>query len=403
MLHVVRPSAGGMRAHVTWLVERLDPADYEVIVAGPDDEVLRERLERCGVGCRRLDMHPDFAPHRDVASVAALARVVADVRPDICHVHGFKAAALTRAALSLPLTWAGRRAPRHGPGVGGRPAIVYTVHNSVLARTAGSAQGVALRYLEQRFARATDRVVAVSRALWREYVSIPGLGPDKVRHIPNGVPLAQFDADPSTLPVARAAARAAFRCSRAGVVVGTASRLIPGKGVGTLLRAVAYLRSWGLEPGVLIAGDGPARASFERLSAGLGLGAQVRFLGFVRDMIGFYRCLDVFVLSSESEGMPVALIEAMASGIPVVAARSAGVEELVGPRMGRLVAPGDALALALGIRDAIARPHESATMAEHARASVRERHSIEEMVRATRSMYDEALEARRAVSPRWAR
>ena len=123
----------------------------------------------------------------------------------------------------------------------------------------------------------------------------------------------------------------------------------------------------------------------------LGLGNQVRFLGFIEDMASFYSALDLFVLSSLSEGMPLSVIEAMASGVPVVATRTGGVEDVVTQGAGRLVPPGDSESMAACIRDVLLYPEESRNLAHKARLNVRERFSLEEMIRKTEEVYEEVL------------
>lgn len=402
VLHVTGPSEGGMRTHLTSLVERLDRDRFEVVVASPEDACVKACLERCGGRHEAIIIPDGLALSRDMAGVVALARLIRATRPDVCHFHGFKAAALGRAAARLlertrSLSWP---AASHGPspGLARRPAIVYTVHNSVLQRTRGTPEGRLCAHVERALARLTDRVIAVSRALWEEYSSIPGLGPRKVRHVPNGVALERFpdNGEPSLgrTPERAARARAALGCRRDAVLVGTVARLVPEKGIALLLHALAYLRKLGLRPEVIVAGDGPARADLEALAGTLGVSEQVRFLGFVDDIASFYAALDGFVLPSLSEGLPLSLIEAMVAGVPVVASRTAGTEEVVGPGMGFLAAPGDHVALAMCLKELILRPNEAGRMAENAREEARRRFSIEGMVRATQEVYVEAMSER---------
>lgn len=393
-----------MRTHLSNLVEGVDRNAFDVVVACPKDAAISACLER------RCGRHEPFvipgtlSPHRDAAGVVALARLIRRVEPEICHFHGFKAAALGRAAArflerahAFP-----RRTDRARPARGaGRPAVVYTVHNSVLARTRGTPQGRLCAYLERALALVTDRVIAVSAALRDEYASIPGLGPDKVRHVPNGVALDRFTGDGggALRTSGRVSqARSALGCPADAVLVGTVARLIPDKGVGVLLRALARLQSWGLRPRVLVAGDGPARHELEKLAARLGVAGQVRFLGFVEDILPFYTAIDVFVLPSLSEGMAISLLEAMAAGVPVVVSRTPGVEEVVRPGMGWLAAPGDDLALAACLKHCLLHPREADRTAAYARAEARRCFSIEGMIQATQQLYIEALSERNGPS-----
>ncbi|MCR4403313.1 MAG: glycosyltransferase [Firmicutes bacterium] len=401
VLHVVGPSRGGMRTHLSNLIEVIDRSTFYIVVACPEDAAISACLERCRWKHEPFSVPEGLSHPRDAAKVIALARLIRRVEPEICHFHGFKAAALGRAAARV----LERVRAFHRPGTdlahsargGYRPAVVYTVHNSVLARARGSPQGRLCAYLERALAPVTDRVITVSAALRDEYASIPGLGPHKVRHIPNGVALDRFGGGHQggvSFPEAKAGARSALGCRTDAVLIGTAARLIPDKGVGVLVHALARLRRWGLRPMALIAGDGPARRDLEALAARLGVANQLRFLGFVEDMARFYAAIDVFVLPSLSEGMPLSLLEAMAAGVPVVATRTPGTEEVVAPGMGWLAAPGDDLGLAVCLKECLLHPWEADQMAACARAEVRQRFSIEGMVRATQEVYIEALSDR---------
>lgn len=163
--------------------------------------------------------------------------------------------------------------------------------------------------------------------------NVPGFG---VQVIPNGVDTEQFS------PAEQARAGGPLRILFVG-------RLSRQKDLGVLLQAAARIRQHqGIE--LLLAGDGPEREELAKLAEALGLAAQVRFLGWTprAELPALYRSADLFALPSRDEGMPNALLEAMASGLPVVATCIAGSEELVEEgRNGYLVPVGDAEALAL--------------------------------------------------------
>jgi glycosyltransferase involved in cell wall biosynthesis len=145
-------------------------------------------------------------------------------------------------------------------------------------------------------------------------------------------------------------------------------RLAPQKGVDVLLRALALIPSgWRLR----IAGDGPERVRLADLAESLGLADRVDFLGWTqRDALpGLYRSADVFVFPSYDEGMPNVVLEALASGLPIVATRIAGTEQLVaGGENGTLVPPGNPEAFAEALRPVIADAALRHAMGEKSRA-----------------------------------
>lgn len=157
------------------------------------------------------------------------------------------------------------------------------------------------------------------------------------------------------------------------------ARLTEVKAHAILLRAVAELVQGGHDPRLTLAGDGPLRAELETLTTDLRLTNRVRFLGNVgQDVIGsLYANADVFALPSFAEGVPVVLMEAMASGCPVVATRIAGIPELIEHGVtGMLVTPGRPDLLADAILRLLASPASTARMIEGAREKIRREFNI---------------------------
>ncbi len=159
------------------------------------------------------------------------------------------------------------------------------------------------RALIRRLVLARSMVVLPSRNLQRIAATIWRLPPARVRYIPNGIDLDRF-----------AEARALVRTVNTPPVVGTVAALREEKNLPRLLRAFAATA----EPARLtIVGDGPKRAPLQALARSLGLGDRVRFAGHIDDPAPSYAGFDVFALSSDTEQMPLSVIEAMAAGLPV--------------------------------------------------------------------------------------
>jgi hypothetical protein len=132
-----------------------------------------------------------------------------------------------------------------------------------------------------------------------------------------------------------------------------AGRIVADKGLDDLIEAMDHLREVGRPSHLTVIGDGPERGSLERGAAARGLGAAIRWIGYVGDRGAYFehlRATDLFVLPSRAEGVPKVVVEAMAAGLPVVATRVGGVPALLAEgRRGRLVRPGrpDELAAAI--------------------------------------------------------
>ena len=207
-------------------------------------------------------------------------------------------------------------------------------------------------------------VVAISPAIRAELLAA-GYDPERVHDLPNGVPVPETPWTPSD------ARHAAF-----------VGRLAPEKGLDILLDAWSLVRQTHPEARLSLIGEGPERPSLEARIGRLGLDDVVDLAGAVADPSRLLNAMDLFVLPSREEGMSIALLEAMALGLPVVATDIPGNRGLIVPgEHGRLVPPDDPGALAGAIRDRWAEPEAAMRMAAEARRRVVEHFSIAAVAR----------------------
>lgn len=218
----------------------------------------------------------------DLRGVLALRAAVRALEPDVVHAFTARAHGLAR--------WAGAR-----------PLVVT--------------RAVSFPSRGRKYRSGVERFIAVSQASAR-VLQQGGADPQRIRSIPVGV--APVAPDPS----AAAALRARVRAPR---VLAAAGALEPAKGFDLLLEALTALPGVGL----LLAGEGPEREALERQVRALGLGARVALLGQLPSLAQLFGAADAFVMPSRSEGMPLALLEAMSAGLPVVAAAAGGIPEVV--------------------------------------------------------------------------
>jgi glycosyltransferase involved in cell wall biosynthesis len=216
-------------------------------------------------------------------------------------------------------------------------------------------------------------LAAVSEETRRQAIE-EGVRPERVRVIINGVPLA---------PVSQAAAHAAraeLLPESDGFLILNVGRLVPEKGHRVLLNAaVRVLQDF---PNVVfaVAGDGPLRAELEELSAALGISDHVRLLGSRADVPELLAASDIFVLSSLTEGLPMALLEAMAAGKAVVSTKVGGIRAaLDNGACGLLVPPDNASALADALLRLLRDERLRADFAGRARERARDVYSLERM------------------------
>jgi glycosyltransferase involved in cell wall biosynthesis len=181
----------------------------------------------------------------------------------------------------------------------------------------------------------------------------------------------------------------ANRVSANTVVIGAACRLVPLKGLTTLIRAIASLSSEYPRLRLEIAGSGPQREELEREIHELRLDDQIRLLGWEQDLGHLFRKWDIFAMPSLDEGLPIATLEAMAEGLPVVATTVGGLPELVEDgHTGLLVPPLDPEAFSKALRRLIADPKLRQSMGSAGRNRAIKKFSVRSMVAKIESIYD---------------
>jgi len=270
-----------------------------------------------------------------------------------------------------------------------RVGVLYTflIHAHLIGRVAGRLAGTPVVLssqqimawegrLVERLNRATARwcttVVGVSRNVSRYLIERVGIPPGKVVTIYNCVDVSAFRGRNGSKP------------SGEGPIIGSIARLNPEKDHISLLRAFAILRGRYPRARLVLAGAGPERERLEALAASLGIDGSVEFLGHVDDVRPVHARLDVYVQSSHVEGMPVAVLEALAAGIPVVAARVGGNEEAVVDGVsGVLVPPQHPEAIADAVSRLVDQPALAREMAAAGQRHVEQVFGSAAMVEAT--------------------
>ncbi len=245
--------------------------------------------------------------------------------------------------------------------------------------------------------RAVDGVAAISSKV-AETLNHVGVTNEHLTIIPSGVDCTHFRPAEAA---ERASARARLNIGSTDFVVGTVGMLEERKGHRYLLEAVAKLdrESKSLTPiTCVIAGDGSSRDALEKLAVDLKISNRIRFTGMVPDSRAILDALDAFVFPSLREGLGVALLEAMACGVAVIASRAGGIVDVIeDQRSGILAAPRDVAALAGEISALAMDPSRRSSLGKAARARVVERFSMEAMTRETVDLYRRCL-ARRAAN-----
>lgn len=375
----------GGPAHQAGLLSgrRFDSERYRTLLVhgtlAPGEASLATIAEEEGATMRYLpEMRQPVHPLHDSWGLAKLIRVARAFRPDVVHTHTAKAGFLGRQAALA---------------VRPRPVIVHTYHGHVLEGYFGPAKTRLYLELERAMARVSDRLIGVSQATVDDLVRF-GVAPrEKFRVLPLGLDLDRL-AEPA--PELRAQTRRELRLGDDEVLLAFVGRFAPIKRLDLLLDAFARAR--GAEPRLRLAvvGDGHERAGLERRAGELGVAADVRFLGYCRELRPIFAAADLAVLSSDNEGTPVSLIEAAAAGLPAVATDVGGVSEVVNEETGILVSPNDPQALANAILAMATDPNRRQAAGLAARDRAISKYSAERLIADIDSLYQELLKARRA-------
>ncbi len=330
--------------------------------AGQPVPALHEVAARAGVASQLLPCKGQL----DLAVLRAIRDEVDRVGADVVHAHGYKADIYAYLAL--------RGAQR--------PALVSTCHTWYDNDLAVRVYGAADRWVLRSF----DQVVAVSAEV-RDRLLGAGVRGDKVHLIRNGISIASLENTVLT--------REHRASSGGGLRVGLVGRLAPEKGVDLFLRAAARLVDLFPEVTFVVAGDGPDRAALDGLLVELGLVGKAELAGPQTDMPEFYASLDLLVSASRQEGLPMALLEGMASGLAVVATRVGAVPEVVlNGQTGFLVEPGDPDRLAAGMERLLADSELRESFGLAGRRRIVEQFSAQRMAADYLSVYTQALSTR---------
>jgi len=361
VVHIIDrlPPDGAERLLCEVLRYRSDDLDYQVVCLA-EGGVFEPVIRAMGVPVTILGKRRGI----DLRLVWRLWRWLRNNKPQIVHTHLFTAD-----------TW-GRLVAR----LAGVPLVFSTVHS------VNSWQGRVHRLVDRTLALFTTRLIACTAQVAEKLHNQDGIDARRIVTLANGVDLQRF-ADVTPVDIERE-----LGASGSGPWLAVLGRLEPVKGQAYLLECLALLRDQGIEFRCVLIGDGPERESLVEKVARLQLADRVYLAGFRDEVPAWLAAIDVLVMPSRWEGLPMALLEAMALGKPVVAHAVGGVPDVVRDgQEGLLVPPHhpqqmmQALARLLG--DAALR----AQMGANALSRVRSHYSAEALARAYEKLYRDAM------------
>jgi len=351
---------GGAENVVVHLSRRLhdDGAHVVVYVPARGQGWLRAQLEGSGVEFETFDITRPFSPH----FAKWLAGSLESRQVQVVHSHEF--------SFAVYGAWAGRLA--------GIPQVT-TMHGGryyVEAMRRRVALGIALR--------ATAEPVAVSEVLKKHLCHDLLLAPERISVVPNGIP-SSAAVDPGV--------RASLGLPPSAKLVVAIGNLYPVKGHRFLVEALHQIAGRHPEIHLLIAGRGDQLEPLKQLSASLGIAERVRLLGLRGDVPALLAAADVFALPSLSEGLPIAILEAMFASKPIVASDVGDIGAALGG-YGWLVPPGNAAGLADALDRVLSDAAGAKKVGEAAKARAHAEYGIDRMTERYETLYERALERR---------
>lgn len=336
-----------------------DPLVCVISEKGPVGEMIEQ------MGIPVIPLHRMKKNQFDYGIIREIKELILREKISLVHTHLYDGGKYGRIAARMAKT----------------PAIVHTVHNVYVKRR------TKYHLINRALSLFTDRIIAVSEAVKESVVHYDRINREKIQVIYNGIDFTKFDGPVSTSDV-----RSELGIRPEEMVIGVIARLEEQKGHIYLLKALSLRRNLLPSLKVIIVGDGKLRSFLEKESEKRGLSSHVFFLGTRKPIFSIFKALDLFLLPSLWEGFGVAIVEAMAAGVPVIATAVDGVKEIIiSGRDGQLISPGDAQSLAEAIEDALFHREKYLEMARRGKETVHQNFSKEKHVAALQALYLEIL------------
>ena len=358
---LVSTSPGGGPKHVYDLVRHLPKGEFEFVVGAPRDGIFFERFQALGVPVVEIPFG-----YIEVRQLFATIHLIRRHAIDLVHTHG------------------------KGPGLYGRLAArwvgvpaVHTFHGIHYRGYPVVGQWLYLA-LERRLSRISRLIINVSSSQEAEGLGLRLFRAEQSVVITNGVDFEEMD----TLLRESTIRRETFGLGPDDLVLGCVSRFDPVKRLEVLLGVLRRLRDRIPKVALILVGGGGEEDRIRNLARVMGVAEQVIFTGFLENPAPIYPALDLYLSASLKEGLPLAVMEAMGAGVPVIATDVPGHRDVVTPEKTGILTPADdEAALADAVTTLWAEPARRAAMAEAARKWARAEFHIRKTLDRTAGVY----------------
>lgn len=377
---IARLNVGGPALQVILLHDRLGPPDFDnLLVCGqidPHEGDMRYLADERGITPVIIpNLGRSISPIRDVLTILRLYRMMRQYKPHVVDTHTAKAGFVGRVA-----AWLARV-----------PVRVHTFHGHVFHGYFGNMKTRVFLQLERWCARISTRIITVSPILRDQLVETYRIAPiEKFVVMPNGLDLERF-----ALPIP-VSIEETYQLPTDVKLIGIIGRLTSIKNHALFLEAAHLIRQARQDVHFVIVGDGELRPNLEHQVKKLGLESYVSFIGWVKDPAPLLQNFDVFALTSNNEGTPFTIMEAMAAGISVVSTNVGGVADMLEDgRLGTLVSPHDPKAFAEAVLQVLDGHHPDVLIAQSVALDT---YSIGALVRDLGALYHQLLRERPVIN-----
>jgi len=384
-----RFNLGGPTYNAAYLTKYLSP-EYETLLIGgkhgQDEDSSEFIINGMGLNAEIIpDMQREISPVNDISVYNKIKQIIRDFKPDIVHTHAAKAGMLgRRAAYSM-----------------GVPVIVHTFHGHVFHSYFNPVKTATFIQLERALAKRTSKIIAISELQKKELSETYRIAPaDKFSVIPLGFDLDRFNIN---IDEKRKLFRERYNIPEDAITVGIVGRIVAIKNHQFFVSAISELKKISNKKVIaIIVGDGELRNSTEEFAQKCGLKTGTRynqkektdiiFTSWIRDIDRVYAGLDIVTLTSKNEGTPVSLIEALATGKPVVSTNAGGILDVVEHEITGLIAhDNECLTFTNYLKYLIENPAKAALMGKNGNIEMHKKFGYKRLILDTACLYNDLL------------
>ena len=362
ILHIYQNSKiGGVQQQILNLLKAYNREVFNPIFCclGPKEEIGKE-IEGIGIDC--IPLNRSRYNRFSLGIVLDLHRLMKKKQIHIVRTHRYRSNFYGRLAAFLT----------------GVPVIVASVHDNYRKD-----KRPARKMINRILSKITDKIVAVSEDVKKDIIRYDKTEVSKVMVITNGIDIEKFNPKGNFADI-----RKEFSIKEGAIVVGFVGRIVPAKGLQYLIDSIPYVKEEFKNIKLLIIGEGSIVAKLHEQAKEKKVYDNIIFTGRRRDIPDILSCIDIFVMPSIAEGLPNALLEAMAMGKPIVATEVGGIPEVIKNGVnGLLVPPRDPIALATAMKGLIGNDRLAAQMGYAARDLVLDKFSMRAITQKWQTLY----------------